>query len=201
LGRPSDDKGQRGELGAAENLRNFYFARDAKRAPRKELHDIMGEETIEGIGAHVEVKSHAKHSAYTYMEQAVAQKRHDHWPLVILKANRKKNHLYVIRDVDILDFVRGYLINREKLWKVTEPVSGRSRSLSTARITPKSGEVDTGKRSPSPDLGEQPSAGLPPTTSSSARLERWIGSSARLDVPTELGQESFSGPDAQRDAS
>lgn len=125
MGKKSDDKGQRGERAAAENLRNFYFADDAERAPRKDRWDVCGPEgrdaeTIQGVGAHVEVKSFEKHAAYKFVEQAVEQKISRDWPLVMLHANYKPNWLYVIRDVDILDFVRGYLTNRARQWPKRE---------------------------------------------------------------------------------
>jgi hypothetical protein len=197
MGRSQDQKGQRGERSAAESLRNHYFACDAARAPRKDRGDIEGGSVV-GVGAHVEVKSYAKHAVYKFMEQAVAQKGDDQWPLLILKANNKKNHLYVIRDVDILDFVRGYLTNRARLWKLEPTSEIETQSSTVSRVSP-SGEVSLTSSS-SPKHPAQPFEESPLSASSSAT---WTRSTGKTESSvTQPGLEAASSsPDARAEAS
>ena len=176
MGRSQDRKGADGERAAAQNLREFYFADDAERAPRKDRGDLEGAETVRGVGMHAEVKSHAKHAAYKFIEQAVSQKGADEWPLVMLHGNYKKNWLYVIRDVDILDFVRGYLRNRRRAWTRNSPFTPTSSSSRTLTSPPSGEDASDGIELLSEELVSQRFEEWRRTTSSSPTSIKSSGS-------------------------
>lgn len=188
MGRSQDRKGAEGERDAAKNLQRYYHADDAERAPRKDRGDLEGS-TVHGVNAHVEVKNLARHAVYQHVEQAVRQKQDGDWPLVMLKGNYKRNWLYVIRDVDVQNFVRGYLINRGRTW--TEPTSPTRSSSSRVSTTlplklPEGGDTWSFER-----LVEWYFEEWRPTRSSSSTSMKSTGSEESAGIPS--GPEAESG--------
>ena len=88
MGKPSRDKGKRGEREAADEL-NKLFSCEAHRSQQYSGADHDADISCNIEGLHFEVKRQERMQLYKWMDQAESDKRYSEIPVVLTRQNNK----------------------------------------------------------------------------------------------------------------
>ena len=125
------------ERDACEEMRAHWFSPEECVRSAQAAGKLAADVTKDCLpGNHIEVKSRKAMAVWRYLNQAIEDKKQDEGAVVLMRADARRkgqggNFIVCFRIEDTLSFIRGYLINRNKVWKHPSPSNSPTKSMAS----------------------------------------------------------------------